>query len=58
MYAFFLLKKPSVWFGEKAKKGQTPVPTENWFPVDWEQQEDKEKEEEKELFEVRVTTPM
>lgn len=58
MHVFFLLKKHSVWFGKEAQKGQTPVPTENWFPVDWGQQEDKEKEEEKELFEVRVTTPM
>ena len=55
MHVFFLLKKPSVWFGEETQKGQTCEPTEN--NVDWEQ-EVKEEEEEKELFEVRVTTPL
>lgn len=53
----FLLKKPGVWFGEEAKKGQTPEPTENWFPVDW-GQEDKEEEDQNKLFEVRVATPL
>ena len=57
MHVFFLLKKPSVWFGEKAKKGQTCEPTENWFPVDW-GQEVKEEEADKKLFEVRITTPL
>ncbi|XP_078340527.1 uncharacterized protein LOC144627409 [Crassostrea virginica] len=43
-------EKPGVWFGEEAKKGQTCEPTENWFPVDW-GQEDKEEEDRNKLFE-------
>ena len=53
----FLLKKPGDWFGEEAQKGQPCEPTVNWFPVDW-GQENKEEEDEKELFEVRTTTPL
>ena len=52
----FLFKKLGDWLGEVAQKGQTSEPTENWFPVDW-GQEVKE-EDEKELFEVRITTPL
>ena len=54
----FLFKKPGDWFGEETQKGQTPEPPESWFPVDWGRQEDKEEEEEKRLFEVRITTPL
>ena len=54
----FLFKKPGDWFGEEAKKDQPCEPTENWFRVDWGRQEVKEKEDEKELFEVRITKPL
>ena len=54
---FFLFKKPNLWSGEEAQKGQVSEPPENWFPVDW-GQGDKEEEKEKELFEVRITTQL